>query len=169
MGSVSFQRRFDDRTVREAAVQLRRMDRQPSNEGGRSSTTVRHPSIKQPTTMDKSLATIEERAGGSTRDRGGELRHRGDQARHQGGRLRRLPALEYEYYQVYHANGLAYCQCTSQKDADNIVMMESHRGSFWQRKVVKMKPTIDVESEDMGYEDRLKGQKVLDESKWTVL
>ena len=119
--------------------------------------------------MDKSLATIEERTGRTSRDRGGELRHRGNQTGHQGGRLRGVQALEYEYYQVYHANGVHYCQCTNQKDADNIVMMESHKGSFWQRKVVKMKPTIDVESENMGYEDQLKSQKVLDKSKWVAL
>ena len=119
--------------------------------------------------MDKSLVTIEERSGRTPRDRGGELHHRGDQTGHQGGRLRRLPTLEYVYWQVYHANGIHYCQCTNEKDAWAITTMESHRGSFYQRKVIKMKPTIDVESENLGYEDKIRGQQGLPHSDWTVL
>ena len=119
--------------------------------------------------MDKSLVTIEERTSRTPGDRGGELHHRGNQTGHQGGRLRGVSALEYVYWQVYHANGIQYCQCTSEKDAWNITTMESHRGSFYQRKVIKMKPTIDVESENLGYEDRIRGQQGLPQSDWTVL
>ena len=119
--------------------------------------------------MDRTLDQIERSTSGTSGDGSGELHDRRDQAGHQGGRLRRVPALEYVYWQVYHANGIHYCQCTSEKDAWAITTMESHRGSFYQRKVIKMKPTIDVESENLGYEDRIRGQQGLPQSDWTVL
>ena len=117
--------------------------------------------------MDKSLASIEKRTGGTSGDGSGELRHRGNQAGYQGGRLRGLQTLVY--FQVYKPDGTPYCQATWESDAWNIITLSLKKEYYYERVEIPWNLPVDVKAESLGYEDKIDGQVGLPESEWTEL